>query len=92
LPYLHDRITNVVYDLNNQPIMYHTWFAREYGDGRGRHTERIDRVFEDFNYSASDLPSAFLYKDWLFPAKNRWRKFKKHTRKRLVSFSFISKF
>jgi hypothetical protein len=24
--------------------------------------KRIDRVFEDFNYSASDLPSAFLYK------------------------------
>jgi hypothetical protein len=67
LPYLHDRITNVVYDLNNQPIIYHTWFAREYGDGRGDILKELT-VFEDFNYSASDLPSAFLYKIG-FPAK-----------------------
>jgi hypothetical protein len=65
---LHDRITNVVYDLNNQPIIYHTWFAREYGDGRGGHTEKT--VFEDFNYSASDLPSASHAKDF-FLLKNR---------------------
>jgi hypothetical protein len=48
LPYLHDRITNVVYDLNNQPIIYHTWFAREYGDGRGRHTEKNWQSFWRF--------------------------------------------
>jgi hypothetical protein len=58
---LHDRITNVVYDLNNQPIIYHTWFAREYGDGREQDKKEIDKFFEDFNYSASDLQSAFLY-------------------------------
>lgn len=92
LPYTDDPITNVVYDLNNQPIVYHTWFSREYGDQRARHTKRIDRVFEDFNYFTSDLSSVSVYKDLFFPVKNRWRKFRKHTRVRLVNLGFIKKF
>ena len=92
LPYLDDQITNVVYDLDKQPIVYHTWFSREYGDERGRHTARIDKVFEEFNFYVSDLSSVVIYKDYFFPVKNRWRKFKKHSRKRLVSFGLIRKF
>ncbi|MBF7090620.1 hypothetical protein IUY40_03570 [Flavobacterium sp. ALJ2] len=90
LPFADDQITNVVYDLNNQPIVYHTWFSREYGDLRGRHTARIDRVFEEFENKYTDSKPVKIYKDYLFPFKDRVRKFKKHTRKRLMKIGLIS--
>lgn len=91
LPFDDDKITNVVYDLNNQPILYHTWFSREYGDLRGRHTARIDRVFEEFENKNSKSSPVKIYKDKLFPLKNRFRRFKKNTRYRLVKIGLISK-
>lgn len=90
LPFVDDKITNVVYDLNKQPIVYHTWFSREYGDLRGRHTARIDRVFEKFKNNNIDLAPVKIYKDHLFPLKERVRKFKKHTKKRLIRIGLIS--
>ena len=90
LPFADDQITNVVYDLNNKPIVYHTWFSREYGDQRGRHTTRIDRVFEEFKNKKTDIKPVKIYKDHLFPLKERVRKFKKHTRLRLIKIGLIS--
>lgn len=89
LPFADDQITNVVYDLNNKPIVYHTWFSREYGDVRGRHTARIDRVFEQFKNVNSDLKPIKVYKDNWFPLKERLRRFNKHTRQRLIKFGLI---
>ncbi|MFA5300869.1 MAG: hypothetical protein WC389_21980, partial [Lutibacter sp.] len=48
LPFKDDQITNIVHDIEGRPILYHTWFSREYGDERGRHTYRIDKVFDKF--------------------------------------------
>ncbi|MFI2743778.1 hypothetical protein ACG2LH_13635 [Zhouia sp. PK063] len=86
LPFENDKITNVVYDLNKKPILYHTWFSREYGDLRGRHTDRIDRVFNEFKISNINNEPTNIYKDHLFPLKNRWRRFKKNTRKRFKNY------
>lgn len=84
LPFIDDKITNTVQDLNGESILYHTWFSREYGDERGRHTVRIDNVFNQFRISTNtnDL-KPIIYKDNLFPLKNRFRKFKKHLKMRL---------
>ncbi|MDQ6472087.1 hypothetical protein RB619_15650 [Flavobacterium sp. LHD-80] len=90
LPFSDDQITNVVYDLNHQPLVYHTWFSREYGDLRGRHTARIDRVFEEFENKNYGSQPVKIYKDKLFPLKNRFRRFKKNTRLRLVKIGLIS--
>ena len=83
LPFEKDRITNVVHDLNGNDILYHTWFSREYGDVRGRHTKRIDTVFSRFNPSDSIVGNKpQIYKDSLFPVRDRMRKLKKNMKKR----------
>ncbi|MDP3358911.1 MAG: hypothetical protein Q8S41_06125 [Lutibacter sp.] len=84
LPFVDDQITNTVQDLNGKSILYHTWFSREYGDERGRHTARIDAVFNQFSLSTNtnDL-KPIIYRDNLFPLKNRFRRFKKHLKMRL---------
>ena len=89
LPFENDKITNVVYDLNNKPIVCHTWFSREYGDQRGRHTSRIDKIFDKFENKICGKAPIFIYKDNLFPLKERLRKFIKNTKQRLVKAGFI---
>lgn len=84
LPFVEDQITNIVLDLNEKPILYHTWFSREYGDLRGRHTDRIDKVFNEFSFTNKKyIMKPIIYKDILFPIKDRFRKFKKNLRHRL---------
>jgi hypothetical protein len=85
LPFEDDQITNVVYDLEGQPILYHTWFSREYGDKRGRHTKRIDKVFDKFKTIEKNNTEPIIFKDNFFPIKDRFRKFKKNQKKRLRS-------
>lgn len=82
LPFKDDKITNVVKDLNGESIVYHTWFSREYGDTRGRHTARIDNVFKEFENKLNNYKKPIIYKDYLFPLKDRFRRFKKNTKKR----------
>lgn len=82
LPFKDDKITNVVKDLNGESIVYHTWFSREYGDTRGRHTERINNVFKEFENKVNNYKKPIIYKDYLFPLKDRFRRLKKNTKKR----------
>jgi hypothetical protein len=91
LPFKDDRITNIVHDLNGSPILYHTWFSREYGDSRGRHTDRINKVFDKFKDVNNKPPKPIIYKDTIFPLKNRFRRFKKNTRKRFKNMGIIKK-
>lgn len=84
LPFDEDQITNTVQDLNGESILYHTWFSREYGDQRGRHTARIDSVFNQFSLlTNTNHFKPKIYKDNLFPLKNRFRRFKKYLKMRL---------
>lgn len=71
LPFKEDSITNLVLDHEKKPLLYHTWFSREYGDKRGRHTDRIDSVFKKFDFSDTKSSSPFIFKDSLFPLKRR---------------------
>lgn len=83
LPFVEDKITNTVQDLNGEAIIYHTWFSREYGDERGRHTSRIDAVFNQFSIlSKQNNLKPIIYKDNLFPLKIRFIRFKKNLKKR----------
>jgi hypothetical protein len=88
LPFKDDHITNIVYDMEGKQLLYHTWFSREYGDERGRHTARIDRVFDKFNISTVKSNNPIIYKDLLFPLKNRFRRFKKNIKNRLQLMFF----
>ncbi|MFD2909781.1 hypothetical protein ACFSX9_13670 [Flavobacterium ardleyense] len=90
LPFDDDKITNVVYDLNKKAILYHTWFSREYGDIRGRHTNRIDRVFNVFENTNDSVTPNKIYKDSLFPLKNWFRRLKKNLLKRVMKTGFFS--
>ena len=90
LPFNDDQITNVVYDLDGQPILYHTWFSREYGDERGHHTSRIDRVFNEFKLVKKQNLEPIIYKDFLFPQKDRFRRFTKNMKKRLIRIGIKS--
>lgn len=84
LPFVDDQITNTVQDLNGKSILYHTWFSREYGNERGRHTARIDTVFNQFQLSTNtNHLKPIIYKDNLFPLKDRFRRFKKNVKMRL---------
>lgn len=84
LPFVDDHITNTVQDLKGNSILYHTWFSREYGDPRGRHTRRIDNVFNKVSFvKSSSKLKPIIFKDRLFPIKNRFRRFKKNLRYRL---------
>ncbi|MCF8272807.1 MAG: hypothetical protein K9I95_03150 [Flavobacteriaceae bacterium] len=83
LPFKDDQITNIVHDLEGKSILYHTWFSREYGDERGRHTSRIDKVFNEFKLIESKNIKPIIFKDYLFPVKNRLRRLKKNIKKRL---------
>ncbi len=83
LPFKDDQITNTVKDLEGNPIVYHTWFSREYGDKRGRHTARIDRVFKQFETAEKSNRKPIIFKDVFFPLKDRIRRFKKNMRKRV---------
>jgi hypothetical protein len=90
LPFPDDQITNAVHDLEGNKILYHTWFSREYGDDRGRHTDRIDKVFAQFSQSDTiESKQPKIFKDSLFPVKNRIRKFKKNMKKRLRNLGLI---
>ncbi|NIJ45430.1 hypothetical protein FHR24_001898 [Wenyingzhuangia heitensis] len=89
LPFKEDQITNIVHDIEGDPILYHTWFSREYGDKRGRHTARINKVFEEFKLRENTGIAPIIYKDSLFPLKDRFRRFKKNTRKRFRNLGII---
>ena len=95
LPFKEDQITNTVLDLEGKQILYHTWFSREYGDERGRHTNRINSVFDKFkevnnnnNNNNNNSIEPIVYKDFLFPLKNRLRRFKKNMKQRLNRIEF----
>ena len=90
LPFDHDKITNVVHDLSGNNILYHTWFSREYGDDRGRHTDRINKVFAQFEHNENLKKSRpIILKDNLFPVKDRYRRFNKNFKKRLQNLGVL---
>lgn len=44
-PFSDDRITTMINDTTGQVLLYHTWYARSYGNN-DKHTKRINKIFD----------------------------------------------
>ncbi|MBS4041273.1 MAG: hypothetical protein KGZ81_11830 [Flavobacteriales bacterium] len=69
----NDGITTLVYSPNNEKILYHTWYARSYGNSK-KHTDRIDGVFNLLTFNPTNYQEPIVWKDHLFFIKRFIRK------------------
>ncbi|MHB1147217.1 MAG: hypothetical protein ACYC01_06420 [Lutibacter sp.] len=78
-PFSDDRITTLVYNTSGAALLYHTWYARSYGNN-DKHTNRINRIFSllEFENNKTTNPIVFKYKLFFIILKFRklFRKFK----------------
>ncbi len=78
VPFKEDNIANMVSDLNGNPILYHTWYARSYGSNE-KHSKRIDVIFDKVQKAQEysiDPPIVFkdhtyAYKKYCYKLLNR---------------------
>ncbi len=72
-PITNDTITNVLYNQNGQPIIYHTWYARLYGKSKF-HTKRINKALrhrKKINAEKSRYINPIVYLDRSFKSNNK---------------------
>lgn len=62
VPFPDDAITNKVSDDLGNEMLYHTWYARSYGNNL-QHTARIDAVFAKVKPGNASLSDPILFKD-----------------------------
>lgn len=72
-PFEEDGLTTLVFDTNGKELLYHTWYARSYGENE-KHTQRIDKVFDLINFDAAKNPEYIYFFDRLFYFKNQLKK------------------
>lgn len=60
----NDQITNSVM-YNDKIILYHTWFARAYGNS-AKHTKRIDDIFNLLSFEENKILDPIIFKDYTF--------------------------
>lgn len=69
----NDGYTNILYNQEEKPILYHTWYARLYGTSK-YHTERINNVIqirEKINGEKSSYIKPIILVDRSFKSKNK---------------------
>ncbi|MEA9413096.1 hypothetical protein [Flavobacterium sp. PL02] len=59
-----DQISNSVF-YNEKIFLYHTWFARAYGNS-DKHTERIDDLFNLLAFKADEISNPIIFRDKTF--------------------------
>ncbi|WP_115461518.1 hypothetical protein [Winogradskyella aurantiaca] len=85
-----DVYTNVLYNHNNEPLLYHTWHARSFGVSKV-HTKRISRVFSEAQTQLKPKgvkEKPVIFKDKSFKGyvhKNSLKKRVKRLLKKLIS-------
>ncbi|WP_162126221.1 hypothetical protein [Flavobacterium phycosphaerae] len=72
-PFEGDGLTTLVFDTNGKELLYHTWYARSYGESE-KHTQRIDKVFDLIKFDDTKNPEYIYFYDKLFYFKKHWRK------------------
>ncbi len=72
-PFADDGITTLVLDTKGKELLYHTWYARSYGENE-KHTQRIDKVFDLIKFDDTKNPEYLYFYDKLFFIKKYWRK------------------
>lgn len=64
-PFSDDKITTLVYDTTGAELLYHTWYARSYGNN-DKHTNRINRVFNLLKFKNDKTINPIVFKHKLF--------------------------
>lgn len=68
MPFENDNIANRVKDDLGNDLLYHTWYARAYGNNE-KHTKRIDAIFDKVGHSKANYTAPILFKDPAFATK-----------------------
>jgi len=76
MPFKNDEKTTLVYAKNGNEMLYHTWYARSYGNNE-KHTKRIDDVFSLLQFHTGLNSKPIVYKDYLFHLKRKLYKLRK---------------
>jgi len=84
-PFLDDRITTLVCDSKSEKLLYHTWYARSYGNNE-KHTKRINKIFELLQFENINITKPIVFKHKTFFLK---QKIKKFFRKLMMKFEKI---
>ncbi len=85
VPFEEDNITNLVLDFNGNPILYHTWYARSYGNSE-KHTKRIDGVFNKVKGIGTVYTEPMIFKDNTYALKKSIQKQYRSVTAKLKSF------
>lgn len=64
-PFQDDRITTLVKDTKGINMLYHTWYARSYGEN-DKHTRRIDKIFDLLEFKNGFVSEPIIYKHKYF--------------------------
>ncbi|HET8887229.1 MAG TPA: hypothetical protein VFM70_12845 [Salinimicrobium sp.] len=79
VPFSDDSLTTAVYAPDGKIILYHTWYARAYGEIE-KHTKRINNVLNQVPISTKPLLKPIIYKDinygWKLKLRKKWKKLK----------------
>lgn len=86
-PFPDDRITTMVYDTTETELLYHTWYARSYGNN-DKHTNRINRVFDLICFKNVVITKPTIFKHKTFFLKLKLRKLLKRVK---MKFQKITK-
>ena len=62
---LDDDIANIVLDINDKPMLYHSWYSRDYGVVE-KHTKRIDKLFGNLIQENKIYEEPTIFKDHTF--------------------------
>lgn len=81
-PLKDDNITTLVLNPRGEEILFHTWYARSYGEN-AKHTQRIDAVFNTLNYSANKYIEPIIWKDHTYATKRIIKKLKNKVSQKL---------
>lgn len=85
-PFSDDRITTLIKDTLGVPLLYHTWYARSYGNNN-KHTNRINKVFDLLQFENSKVTKPIVFKHKTFFLKI---KIKKLYKKVIMKFQKIT--
>ncbi|OWP76039.1 hypothetical protein BWG23_09060 [Flavobacterium oreochromis] len=77
-----DKITTLVSTPNNINLLYHTWYARAYGNNE-KHTKRIDKIFDLLYFNNTKEEKIVVWKDRTYFLRKFFRKVKKRIQMRL---------
>jgi hypothetical protein len=90
-PFDDDEKTTLIYDTIGNELLYHTWYARVYGNNE-KHTKRIDKIFSILEFKNNEDLHYTYFKDKTFYLRRRLKKLLLRIEMRInKSFSFQKK-